>query len=681
MSAMNDFADLVRSLSPAMATLLLRGHPETLDSYSRTRVVTAGTAGIGLTWRRDKKGYYLGQQASLTAGGGAVSIVDSGAAPETRATSGTIFFTAKSFQTNAKDYTGGNARVFAKADVGGIHCQLLIAAANTLALYDGTTSAWMASTALSGARTAAIRFVSGTNPQLFVDGVYRVTSAATVTPTGNDADLYMANSVGLNAGSRRNDYGLFAMFNDAILGRAISDQEIAELHDAWERVGSVFMPRRTIYLPRKATEIVATAPLVHLAGARTGSGLLLDQSGNGRNGAISGRVTQKAGPDGVCQVAHGAGDPLIITASDASLNPTNITASIRLVNRALGQSNVGCILALNNNLTYAAELINAGAGGMYWVDTYSDGVALWRFPVPAVSSREVSIVVKHNRADPTVAPTVFVDGEQQTITVIAAKTGTLVANAAPRVSLLNRGAADLDWDGCVKDAKVYASLLTDAECRALYLDHALSGARRLANRTDDPVSVAAVSAGGKCGPWRVLSGTHKWDDDGTRRRMLGVTAGYCTSRDSSPQAYGAWYFRACKGSAAFAYFPLMASKSIASAAFDGYALGVLLNGTVFIIEFPAGSTVAASSAGAVAVGTEYEFFVTRRPRDGFFTVWIRGGAYATWTSLLTGTDNTHTQSAALVGCVDAGGYVADMQLFPNGGGLVPNDVPWLKDAA
>ncbi|MFA4974823.1 MAG: hypothetical protein WC683_19655 [bacterium] len=669
MSGLNSFYDYLTSLSPAMATLLLRGGVETLDSYARPRIITPGTAGVGLAWRRDKKGYYLGQEKSLTAGGGSISIVDSGAAPELRATSGTIFWTAKGFAA-----VTGSSRVIAKVDGGGVAWQLTTSGANLIAMTGGST---MTSASLAEANSVAVRFVTSQVPELFADGVFRVLGVGACAPTADDADLYMANGNTLATGSKDNDYGLFILFNDAIRGKGITNEEIKNLHELWRSIVSVFEPKKTIWLPRKSSEIITPAALVQLVGTKNASSLVLDQSGNGRNGTISGRVTQSKGPCCTRHQAHGAGNPLIAAASDTSLYPNSFSLELQYNARSRGQSDQGCLWSISDGGTTRSRLYLGAANVWYYEVAYAGATARWTFTAGPYNVDHI-LTLTHARSAGS-APVVKVDGETVTVTQAVAPSGALTAAAAPIVNRLNTAALDSDFDGALIEEKEFASVLSDADVRALYVAQALR-CNVLAHRTDYPVSVAAVAAGGKVGPYRVLSGTHKWDDDGTRRRLLGVTAGYFALRDSSPQAYGGWYCRAMKATdAGTVHIPLSASVPNNSS-FSGYSIRFSSAEAVELNRWTTGAVVVvASAAAAIVVGTEYELFVTRRPRDGYFVVWIRGGAYATWTSLLTDTDTTHTTSNCLVGYLDAGGTLSDVRQYPNGSGLVPTDVPGLED--
>jgi hypothetical protein len=677
-----DFESLVRSLNPALARCLLTGEPRCLDAYNRPTTITNGV------WRRNGKGWWFGNTLKYgTVGGGAIIVPNSGAAPEVQVTSGTVFWTVRDTQADVI-----NAQVFNIQDAGGRRLSIYNGNVNRVTVYDGTNVPSLNYAGLGTAKSCAVRFVTGTTPSLFTDGVYRVNGGVTpIVPVDNDADVYMGNHVALNGQSHRTDYGFFALFNDAILGRAITDQEIAQLHDAWMGIVSVFTPERTISIPRNVAEVIGRKPAVELRGKVTSAGLLLDVSGNGRDAVVSGMMTHRSDRG---QEIHsgwgrgGANGPLAQTAVDSALYPSAWSVAFRLLVRSTGEGGEGRLFMIDHSGATRAYLDFNGAPvttARYFVQ-YSDGTAEWSFLITPNVWHHVVIV--HTKASPTNLPIVYLNGESVTVSVVTAKSGTLSTATNARLELMNEdtpSAALMAFDGDITDFAIIPAALTAAEARALYVANALASAQRLANRTSYPVSVAAVAAGGMAGPWRLLSGSMKWDDNGTRRRLVATTGGYIVSRNSSSQAYGAWYCRMTKGSGAFGYMPLMASKP-SPLGYDGYTLGVLLNGTVFIIKHPVGSTVAATVAGAVAVGVDYEYFVTRQSvatadghAAGYFTVWIRGGVYTSWTSLLTGTDNGYTTSNGLNGLVDTAGTLSDFTTFPDGAGLLPTDVPGLED--
>ena len=670
---MNNFISLAQSLQPALFRIPLLGDTQCWDSYGR-----ATTIAPLAKWRESAKGYWIGQNAPVTVVGGGISV---SAGAETQATNGVLFFTAQSFQAVASDT---NVRVI-HMPAGGV--DLIIGASCLYLGTDGVNYRQMTSASIIGAHTVAVRFNNGLSPQLFVDGAYKTTAVGTnvIAPVASAVVLTNA-GLGATWGSQRNDYGAFIIFNDALLGRPISDQEIAQLHDAWESIISIKAPKRTISLPVQTSEVVSATPLLHLAGPRTPAGLWPDISGNGRDGTISGRVTQTKGPKGVVQQGHGTGNPLIITAADAALNPSSITAHLAFKRNGRGEANSGVYFAINNNLVMCMELWDLNATTLCIGETYADGEKYWTFPVPNVALKPtLDIVLRYNRDLPATLAYVLVDGEAVTVTDFNVKVGARVANPAPRVSVLGRGDLVLDADGAISDVQVYGSLLSDAECRALYVAQALLNEQRLANRTDYPISVAAVTAAGGVGPWNWARGTLNWSDDGTRRRIGGGAVNSVGTAPSS-QAYGAWYWRHKSNGSPDSIFMPVASRvgGYNVAGQNGYAVDVgyiAPNLSLYLFRMTGGAAAAlitSSAAGALTVGVEYEFFMTRRARDGLFSVWVRGGVYTTWTSMaVPAVDATYTTSVSQNVNVNNADYISDVTMLPDGSGLVPTDIPWL----
>ncbi|MCK9355578.1 MAG: hypothetical protein M0R22_00285 [Dehalococcoidia bacterium] len=498
-------------------------------------------------------------------------------------------------------------------------------------------------------------------PGLFTDGIYRAAFSGTIVPPGNDANLYLCNESSGGYGSRINDYGLQAIFNDVVLGRAITDEEIANLHDAWESIVSVFEPKRTIWLPRKSSEIITPAALVQLAGAKNASSLVLDLTGNGRNGTVSGRVTQSKSPCCTRHQAHGAGNPLIAAAADTSLYPNSFSLELQYNARSRGQLDQGCLWSISDGGTTRSRLYLGAANTWYYEVAYASSTARWTFSAGAYNI-DHELVLRHARSTGA-APTATLDGVALTVTEAVAASGALTAAAAPIVNRFNTAALDSDFDGALIEEKEFASVLSDADVQLLYLAFAGLGIV-IAHRTDHPVSVAAVAAGGNVGPYRVVSGTHKWHDDGTRRGLLGVTAGTFVLRESSEQAYGGWAYAAVvKGSdAGVVEIPILASYSgaLTATAQNAYTIRFTDTEAVAIIKYTAGvaSTVATSADSAIVVATNYEVMITRRESDGYFSVSLKGGAYTDWTEVVAGTDTTFTSSKTLVGALDAGGWLA-----------------------
>jgi hypothetical protein len=675
---LKDFIGLAKSLSPALFRLPLLGHAvpydldgKPLDAYVRPTTISAGASGP--VWRRDSKGWWFGNTGKYgAAGGGAIVVANGGTAPELQATSGTVFWTARDTQADVI-----NGQIFVAQDGGGRNFALYNGNINRVTMYDGVNAPGMNYAGLATAKTCAVRFVTGTTPELFTDGTYRINGGATViVPTGNDADVYMANSFALNGQNYHTDYGCFILFNNAILGRAITDQEIAKLHDAWMAIVSIHRPRRTYSLPKKATDIVASTPLSHLSGGITPGNLWLDSTGNGRDGTVTGRVTQGRNPEKTFLSVYGAGDPLIQSAISFGYDANNWTLEFHFLARSTGGGGQGCLFSLSDGGVTRALLCFSAANTFSYSITHVTTTGVWTFSSGPYNVWH-TLVIKHARSG-LGAPVVELDGEIIAVANPTPPVGALTALAAPRVNLFNTAAVDADFDGCLEDFKFYASILADDASRALYVNKALADARRLANRTDYPVSVAAVTAAGKAGPWNWISGSLQWSTATAQRRLLAANTAQAWAVSPISQAYGAWYLYGLKGTdAGTVYLPIIMQRAaaVADALQNGYVLGITAAEAVTLYRITAGgSAVVLTNPGPLVVGTEYEFFVTHRSRDGLWTVWIRGGAYITWTSLGTGTDNTFTTGSHLVTRLDTGAYVANVMAWPEGYTLLPTEL-------
>ena len=137
-----------------------------------------------------------------------------------------------------------------------------------------------------------------------------------------------------------------------------------------------------------------------------------------------------------CSRGMGLGIPLIITASDAALNPSLMTVELRFKRNGRGALNAGVPFAINNNMAMCMELFDNAASQMVIGENYADGEQYWSFPVPNVALKpNLHIVLRYNRDLPGTLPYVLVDGEAVTVTAGAAHVGARVANAAPRICL------------------------------------------------------------------------------------------------------------------------------------------------------------------------------------------------------------------------------------------------------
>jgi hypothetical protein len=259
-------------------------------------------------------------------------------------------------------------------------------------------------------------------------------------------------------------------------------------------------------------------------------------------------------------------------------------------------------------------------------------------------------------------------------------------------ALLDDTAAYLHWggatysvlrplDGTLGHMKFHGSVLTDDEARVEYLQHA-TRAIELAPRRAYPVTLVDVAAG-RVGPWDRISGTWSYRDDGERRQLANVVAGACAA--PSDQAYGAWYGRLSKSVGAldafFFQFIASAKEIFNHATQNGYMIAIQADGSLrlYVITAGAFALFAFTAAGYIVGDTKYEFLLTRN-YVGYFTLWVRGGVYTTWTTATTGTDNTHTTSRFVCPNFDPTDELSDVVFYPLGDTLDPRtEVPGLED--
>jgi len=250
----------------------------------------------------------------------------------------------------------------------------------------------------------------------------------------------------------------------------------------------------------------------------------------------------------------------------------------------------------------------------------------------------------------------LINGVEETLSVaVGSNSGNWFADITGRdnilIGALKHTSVSNFFNGQINDVKIYSKELSTAEVLADYN----KGAKRLIYRNtfeDAPVSLATSSR--ELSDFLISSGTWKISQDITKKKWLeNVTVGGVYV--NSTKAYGTWQFDFQKSSAtSHLRFELMNTEKDSSG--NGYRLNIA--GTaIHLITITAGgtATIAYTAAGYIAVDTKYSIRITRRKTDGRFIVYVRGGAYASWTaiSVVGGggsnpvTSNTHTTSRYL----------------------------------
>lgn len=185
--------------------------------------------------------------------------------------------------------------------------------------------------------------------------------------------------------------------------------------------------------------------------------------------------------------------------------------------------------------------------------------------------------------------------------------------------------------------KLYTGSLTAAQVRAAYLQNF---AQRLTLREtfeDVPVTLAAsVGAGGYIGQWRVMTGTWKCSETSDGKRWLECVTAGCVVMPQ-PDAFGSAQFIIQKVDAtgtSVVEFEASQPAAFSTAGQNGYLMLFTAAGLLEIAKYTNGALVSDivwTVAGYAALSTTYQFLINRRPSDGRFTWYIKGGAYTNWT--------------------------------------------------
>jgi hypothetical protein len=226
-------------------------------------------------------------------------------------------------------------------------------------------------------------------------------------------------------------------------------------------------------------------------------------------------------------------------------------------------------------------------------------------------------------------------------------------------------------DGIVSPSEVYNEAKSAAWVKQKYAQ----GAQAIQFRTDFGVqeSMANQTAGRLGGPanmspYSIIAGTWNLTHEGINGRLTktnnNVAAGAITTPtrlfEATPTgaAFGAWLASMFKGADAnnTQWMPIASDNDRRNGATqNGYQVAINSAEAVQLNRItngaPAG-TVINSGNDYVAINTWYEFFLTRR-YDGYFELYIKGGAFTAWTLVGSGTDLTHTVANYVVWDLDA----------------------------
>ena len=240
---------------------------------------------------------------------------------------------------------------------------------------------------------------------------------------------------------------------------------------------------------------------------------------------------------------------------------------------------------------------------------------------------------------------VYVDGEQVALTF----SGTIPVTI-PAGLVWRQGFNPIACPGTYRQARMLVRSWTPDQVRADYLQWAKNLIRR-ETLEDVPVTLtASVAAGDKIGPWNVTADTWACVEAATGKRSLkhiGNGTGVLTA--TSMAAFGTWRFRLKPSAVSVQEHLCMFMASVPgwynAAGQNGYMIYLNVNQAyLFAITGGGTASIASTAAGTIALGTEYEFIVNRRPSDGRFFVYCKGGIWTDWTLIMTAAHPTHLSS-------------------------------------
>ena len=658
--ANTDFLDYALSLNPGLLHVYNQGHLLDLSPNS----VVSTIVGVPL-WMRNRRGHLL---ASCGAGN-----LNLGNPASCRATTALTILAFGNFAA-----LESNGRVVAKrSGAAAATCDYDLFLGNTpnISLFDGVATSTL-NADYRGSTSVAVSVIDGAAPSFFFDGVLEGAGGAVIDVDDDGNDLYVLAREG-GADRLLNPLGAVLVYVDV----ALTEEQISDLHRLYreDALGVPSAPRFTVSFPPRDLNNA----LLYLTGSKDASSDVIDQSTSGLDSPVTGRVTEaretSSGAKG--QRFHGGGEGVVTVPASALLTGhAGHTYSCLLNLHSRGEANSGRSWDISTPAALRLAFYTTAVGHRL-LRRFSDGTAVWTSTTALGFGHTAHFLVRHDGVSTNV-PTGLINGRPCTFAVTTGKTGTLTDDVGGILRWGNNRPHDRTMDGVIAQPKFFggATPLTDDQARVEYLQ---CGTRmiELAPRRAYPVTLANKT-GGRVGPWDIVSGTWSYQDDGTRRQLVTVATGECIAPSS--QAYGAWYWRASKDE--FSFFrvcPIMSSRlSLGVAGQNGYVVYLVNDESVRLYEYTGAGAVAvfATGAGYIVPSTEYEWFLTRA-YDGYFVLWVRGGAYTSWTIVGTGTSNTHTISNFfLYRTTRPSDTIADVRFYPLGDTLDPRtEVPGLED--
>ena len=266
------------------------------------------------------------------------------------------------------------------------------------------------------------------------------------------------------------------------------------------------------------------------------------------------------------------------------------------------------------------------------------------------------------------------------MTVGSPTAGGLSNDGGNNVRFLDQTGGGREFDGCIDDFRLHNEEITDAKVKELYEMGALRHYKVMENY---PVEFSNKAAYSESGPFRIITGSaiYEQSDDSLERRKLTLKSNNMDVglKTFSPRAFGAMYvkFKAINQLTFVPFFTDNIDSIIGNA--NGYYVYFTGAGVCSFARLTDGSGIALlNSFVTIGLGIN-ELFITR-DHEARFHMWVRGPSHSTWTQTSLATIDTTHQIGGYFGYRGySGSELYDVIQFPYGGGLVPNDIAFIKD--
>ena len=514
-----------------------------------------------------------------------------------------------------------------------------------LRFFDGTITSNILTTAIKGKKSLAVSATPGEVPRFYLDAVMR-SGVAIVNPSSGLDIWFMP---GYSGAEMKSPIKAILFYN-----QALTPGEIAELH-AWSQQLSSpeVSPNRKYFLApfKRDNEAISRWDLSQFTGAVVpdcvGTNNAIASGGVSLVNSDSGRVCRFDGNEGALTIA----DNSVLKPTDAltviAWVRSRTTGNIELVNyRKAPTPAYYSLYALRDE----SVVVNVDDGvAPNGVDVQS----ILPYNAPANEWSLIGLVFDRSAQTLTgylngVAGTPGATGGDYPLDSSGAGIAGLYIGGA--TATLRNVSGDFGMVEIYDEAKSAGWMV------ARYFDFA----ERLVYEEDfqqAPVSLANRTAGMPVvgTEYRIESGSWKITEDAAGKRLENIAAGYYSRLQDL--AYGSWRigFNKAAGSDLYCVFIASANAPWNDAAQNGYQLQVdnLEKVAVQTLTGGVAVNVLVTADAYVDAGVDYEIQILRLT-SGAFLVYIRGGAYLTWTELGAGPEATHTTSAYSIVEADAG---------------------------